>query len=71
MGKWFNQLEAIVWVAMLSLGAITFIYSAFATKEFVNIKHDGVMEVLREIREDVKELRRNQGRELNGKSNNR
>lgn len=58
MGKWFQQFEALIWAVTLALASLAFVYQSFATKEYVNVKHDGVMDVLKEIREDVRELRR-------------
>lgn len=57
MGKWFGQFQTLIWAVTLALASLAFVYQSFATKEYVNTKHDGVMEVLREIREDVRELR--------------
>lgn len=60
MGKWFKQFEALVWAATIALGALVFVYQAFATKEYVDIKHEGVVNILTEIRQDVREIRQNQ-----------
>lgn len=57
MGSWFKQFEALVWAATIALGALVFVYQAFATKEFVNVKHEGVMDVLKDIRQDVRDIR--------------
>lgn len=66
MGKWFRQFEAIIWAISLALASLAFVYQSFATKEYVDMKHEGVMDVLKEIRTDVREIRKNE-RENNGK----
>lgn len=66
MGKWFKDFEALVWAATIAVGSMVFIFQAFATKEYVDTKHEGVMEVLKEIREDVREIRAHQMDRHNG-----
>lgn len=66
MGKWFRQFEALIWAVSLALASLAFVYQSFATKEYVDVKHEGVMDVLREIRTDVREMRQNE-REKHGK----
>lgn len=56
MGKWYKQFEALIWAATVGVGLLTYAYSSFATKEYVNEKHAGVMEVLNDIRTDVKTI---------------
>lgn len=58
MGKWFEQFQPIIWFAGLALASLAFIYQSFATIKYVDTKHEGVMDVLKEIREDVRELRK-------------
>lgn len=60
MGKWFKQFEALIYIATIAVACMLFMFQAFATKEYVDIKHEGVMDVLREIRTDVREIRANQ-----------
>ena len=60
MGKWFKQFEALIWAATIALACMLFMFQAFATKEYVDIKHEGVMDILREIRTDVREIRAHQ-----------
>jgi hypothetical protein len=57
MGNWFKQFEALIWMATIALVSLIFVYQSFATKEYVDIKHEGVIDILKEIREDVRELR--------------
>ncbi len=60
MGSWLKHFEALIWFAGIALACLVFVYQAFATKEYVDIKHEGVIEILREIREDVREIRQYQ-----------
>lgn len=56
MGKWFKQFEALIWAATVALVSLTYVYTSFATKEYVDQKHEGVMDVLREIRSSVQKI---------------
>lgn len=60
MGGWFKQFEALIWVATISVVSLVFMYATFATTQYVDAKHEGVMDVLQEIRQDVREIRANQ-----------
>lgn len=60
MGSWFKQFESLIWAVTLALMSLIFMYSSFATKEYVDIKHEGVMELLKDIRDDVREIRAKQ-----------
>ena len=56
MGKWFKQFEALIWAATLALVSLAFVYTSFATKEYVDNKHESVMGVLSEMRESLKKI---------------
>lgn len=56
MGKWLKDFQALIWAATIAVGLISYAYQSFATKEFVNTKHESVMGVLSEIRESVKTI---------------
>ena len=56
MGRWFKQFESLIWAATLALASLAFVYQSFATKEYVDVKHQGVMDVLTEIREHVRTI---------------
>lgn len=57
MGKsWFKQFEALIWAATLALTSLGYVYASFATKEYVNQKHDGVMKVLEKIDSAVQKI---------------
>ena len=56
MGKWFRQFEALIWAASLAIATLAFAYQSFATKEYVNQKHESVMDVLTEIRASVRTI---------------
>jgi hypothetical protein len=57
MGKWFQQYQALVWAVSLALASLVFVYQTFATTQYVDVKHESVMTVLQDIREDVREIR--------------
>lgn len=54
MGRWFKQFEAIIWAASLALATVAYTYQSFATKEYVETKHESVMDVLNRIDSNVK-----------------
>lgn len=56
MGKWFKQFEALIWAATLALATMAYTYQSFATKEYVNQKHESVMDVLKDIRGAVQKI---------------
>lgn len=58
MGKWFSQFEALIWFCAIVLGMFAFAAQVIATKEYVDVRHESVMDVLNEIREDVREIRK-------------
>lgn len=64
MGKWFRQFEALIWAASIGIMVVAYAYGAFATKDFVDqkvelieAKHESAVSILKEIREDVKQIR--------------
>ena len=57
MGPWYKQFEALIWAASVALGVLIYTIGAFATKEYVNLKHESVTEILHEIREDVRDIK--------------
>lgn len=56
MGKWFFQFEKLIWIATLALVSLAFVYSSFATKEYVDVKHDGVVTLLTQIKDSVEKI---------------
>lgn len=56
MGKWFRQFEALIWAVTLALASLAFVYTSFATKEYVDQKHQSVVEVLRDIKSSVDKI---------------
>jgi hypothetical protein len=56
MGTWFKQFESLIWAASIALCALAYCYDSFATKEYVNQKHDSVMDVLKDLREEVQTI---------------
>ena len=56
MGKWLKQFESLIWAAMLALTSLAFVYQSFATKEYVDVKHNGVLLILEDIRDSVKKI---------------
>lgn len=46
MGKWFQQFEALIWAASIALISLVYIFQAFATKEYVDAKHENVVNTL-------------------------
>ncbi len=56
MGRWFKQFEALIWAATLAVASLAFAYGTFATTLYVDTKHEGVMDVLNEIRESVRTI---------------
>ncbi len=64
-GKWFKQFEALIWAVSIGVSIVVYAYGAFATKEFVNqkvelmnTKHESAVSLLKEIREDVKDIKK-------------
>lgn len=66
MGKWFKQFEALIWAASIALATLAYTYQSFATKEYVDTKHESVMDVLNRIDANVK-LVEQRTYDLNGK----
>jgi hypothetical protein len=56
MGKWFSQFQALIFAASLVASSLLWVYSTFASKEYVEQKHDGVMDVLRDIKTSVEKI---------------
>lgn len=56
MGKWFKQFEALIWAATLALASLAFVYTSFATKEYVDQKHESVMDVLHRMDDSLKKI---------------
>jgi len=57
MGNWFKQFEALIWAATIALACLMFMFQAFATKEYVELKHENVIDILSEIRTDIREIK--------------
>lgn len=55
--SWFHQFESLIWAATLALASLAFVYTTFATTKYVDTKHEGVLEILHSIQEDVHEIR--------------
>lgn len=49
MGKWFQQFQSLVWAVTLALAVMAYCYQSFATKEYVDRKHEGVMDAVKDI----------------------
>lgn len=60
MNKWYKSNQGLVWFATIIASFIAYAYTTFATVSYVDKKHEGVMDVLKEIRTDVREVRQNQ-----------
>lgn len=56
MGKWFRQFEALIWAVSLAAATLAYTYQSFATKEYVEMKHESVMDVLNRIDQNVKTI---------------
>lgn len=57
MGSWFRQFEALIWAATLAAASLLFAYQSFATKEYVELRHNSAMDVLQDIKESQREMR--------------
>lgn len=56
MGKWFRQFEALIWAATLAIASLAFMYTSFATKEYVDQKHQSVVGILQDIKTAVEKI---------------
>lgn len=56
MGRWFRQFEALIWAATLALASLAFVYTSFATKEYVDQKHQSVVGILQDIKASVEKI---------------
>lgn len=53
---WFKQFEALIWAASLALATLAYTYQSFATKEYVETKHEGVMEILNRVDRAIEKI---------------
>lgn len=60
MGAFFKQFEALIWTASTTVGVLLWAYTSFATKEYVNQKHESVVQILSDIRDTVKTMEQRQ-----------
>ncbi len=44
--NWFKEFEALIWAASLAVATLAFIYTSFATKEYVDSKHANVLAIM-------------------------
>jgi hypothetical protein len=56
MGRWFKQFEALIWAASLIVASMAYVYASFATKDYVDNKHESVMEILHRIDVSVQKI---------------
>ena len=56
MGKWFKQFEALIWAITIAMGFVVFIFQAFATRDYVDAKHESVVETLRDIKSTLERI---------------
>lgn len=56
MGGWFKKFEALIWAASLAMASLAFVYTSFATKEYVDTKHAGVVQMLQDIKNSVDKI---------------
>ena len=54
MDRLIKNLQALVWPATIIAIALVWAYSSFATINYVDTKHQGVLEILNDIRDHVK-----------------
>ena len=56
MSKWFKQFEALIWAATVALASMGYVYASFATKEYVDQKHNSVVQILERIDTAVQKI---------------
>lgn len=56
MGKWLKDFQVIVWAATLMAISLVWAYQSFATIAYVDQKHAGVMDILKDIQDRVKTI---------------
>lgn len=56
MGRWLKQFEALIWAASLAVASLTFMYTSFATKEYVDAKHLSVVGILQDIKASIDKI---------------
>lgn len=49
MGKWFKQFEALIWAISLGVATLAYCYTSFATRSYVDAKHESVMDAVKDI----------------------
>jgi hypothetical protein len=57
MNKWYEKHQGTVWLATIVATLVAYAFTTFASIEYVDKKHENVMDVLNEIRIDVREIR--------------
>jgi hypothetical protein len=57
MDNWYKKHQGIIWLLTITVSLVAYAYTTFATVSYVDLKHENVMDVLREIRTDVREIR--------------
>ena len=55
--KWLNSHQVLMWVIVTVAGAVAYMFTTFATAQYVDVKHESVKEILSEIKSDVKEIK--------------
>lgn len=55
--KWLNSHQVLLWVIITVAGAVAYMFTTFATAQYVDVKHESVTEILEVIREDVKDIK--------------
>lgn len=56
MGGWFKKFEALIWAATLAMASLVFVYTSFATKEYVDVKHAGVISMLQGMKDSLDKI---------------
>lgn len=57
MQKWYKNNQGLIWITTVVAALISYTYTTFATVTYVDKKHMDVIEVLKEIKSDVKDIR--------------
>ncbi len=53
---WFKHFESLIWAATLVAASLVFAYQSFATKEYVDQKHESVVNILQDIKSAVQKI---------------